>query len=1075
MPQPAPSPIPRRAGKGGLQAEVGLHGQCPRSARCSRKPKHPGHCKSRIGPPGAAACGAVKEGHPRHASAPVTAAVPTGRTAVSPQVPVAVANRLGSGPSANAPLTAGLGAMNETSPTNDPSASVVTSKVKPTRNDRLNVNPDASVATKLSKRKRTPTPKAASKATADAAKASAKATNGADTAKEQTKAMAPPTQPNSLLHLELQPAAVPVLAQARREGQPGVKLEVIFETPKARAQPLLLSAPQSIVPLKRAVIVKPAELPDVWVTVKLSDGLEVKMRSSTVGNDHTCAAEMEMETGAGVGVGVGKDTDTDKDKDMDMDMDTEGSIDQLPAEIEAWLNRNNSYYNYGKGPDGCDPHPPYTTARYNSVTCQAGSTRSTPAHPAAALVAGQLYQPGQFRSKRPVLLTNALDESDTRVYGSAALASRAIGISESYFSNSRNGKKPVEDRTSAGGQKWFITDLPMAPTPGQGQPAVATAPAIKANLATAEKLRQGLKRGAKGKLKERPAEVHGEKHKETHKGKPDEMYTERLKEKLKEEPKEMRKEKAAGRRKENPLSDKRLPKPDKDKGPKLGREKRRGLDSCRSTDTHTRPIMAGRKGRAGGPVDESDFPRGLYDLSKKAFGAKRPVLVTSADDNSLQYVFESGNAAATFIGTSESALSNGKRTKAVLNGWLASSLPPGMIEKEREDNEREPEPEARVGGTRPVWLTNVEDSNNRLMFNTAKKASDFIDVSQSTLCHARNTDKALNGWYVTDAKNEPGSAVASSPLANRGIKTQRHKKDERRRKLSSLSSTMSSHSSEDPTRKRKVSTVSVSSSNGREKGAAPASKKKLKQKDKQPKTKVRAGTKESCPALAEDATLVFESPVWGRADAAQGNGVALFSDAADAVGTGCADDTVVASPRGRGKSKAHGKGKGQGQGKSKGKRKGKGNAKPASAGKAAVASKAACGHTIVVSTKSSEQMQTATAGGAAGGAAADKVHVSAASYGDDGNTGGAESTADSHVLPTPEAGMLASMMEASTTAQPSFYDNYMPMANTAHGPIDAARSGAPPRCRVPRARTSVHASHLCFGDVAQAWFDQPAI
>ena len=77
-----------------------------------------------------------------------------------------------------------------------------------------------------------------------------------------------------------------------------------------------------------------------------------------------------------------------------------------------------------------------------------------------------------------------------------------------------------------------------------------------------------------------------------------------------------------------------------------------------------------------------------------------------------------------------------------------------------------------------MWLTNVEDGDDRLMFNTAKKASDFIDVSRSTLCHARNTDEALDGWHVTDAKNEPGSAVASSPLANRVIKTQRHKKDD---------------------------------------------------------------------------------------------------------------------------------------------------------------------------------------------------------------------------------------------------------------------------------------------------------
>ena len=460
------------------------------------------------------------------------------------------------------------------------------------------------------------------------------------------------------------------------------------------------------IPLKRAVITKKAELPDVWNTITLHDGTEVKMRSNTVGNDYFCPAETDEEL----------------------------LIDQLPPDIEAWLNRTDADCSYGRGPAyATGPMPPYTTERFNMraarverPTTTPVATTATAAATAAASGPGAMHVPAvasptptgrpASRSRRSVILINAADKNDTRIYESGAVAARDIGISESHFSTSRNKDNAVQGRED---KCWFIADCPAEDVAVPQLPPAANLPKTKLQVKVfkAPKAVPRVVPKAVAKVQPKPTVVE-------------------------EAPKKMsrteeKKAKAAAKNAERV----------KERDPKV--------------------------------PPKSAKPAGLFDPRQiKPGGPKRPVLITSAKDPTVTWMFESGNSAATFVGMSESTLSTAKRTKAVLNGWLVCNMTKEMIDAAAARPLTPPhtvDTPTKHGASRPVWLINAEDRSKRMIFNTAKKASDFILVSQSTLCHARNTEKALNGWYVTDAQDKLGPTVPSSPTVKRLIAKQKVK------------------------------------------------------------------------------------------------------------------------------------------------------------------------------------------------------------------------------------------------------------------------------------------------------------
>ena len=67
----------------------------------------------------------------------------------------------------------------------------------------------------------------------------------------------------------------------------------------------------------------------------------------------------------------------------------------------------------------------------------------------------------------------------------------------------------------------------------------------------------------------------------------------------------------------------------------------------------------------------SNPPPGLYDPRQRSGKANRPVLVVSADEPNTSFVFESGSAAAHFIGVSQGTVSTAKRTGAILSGCVS--------------------------------------------------------------------------------------------------------------------------------------------------------------------------------------------------------------------------------------------------------------------------------------------------------------------------------------------------------------------------------------------------------------------
>ena len=177
-------------------------------------------------------------------------------------------------------------------------------------------------------------------------------------------------------------------------------------------------------------------------------------------------------------------------------------------------------------------------------------------------------------------------------------------------------------------------------------------------------------------------------------------------------------------------------------------------------------------GPAGAAAPDCAPPAGLYDPTRRSGTAARPVRLISAKDPALSYVFESGNAAASYLGVAGSTVSLAKRTGAMLKGgWFvstgsdAASYPPITGDHSKHGPVHSPTP-YRPAGVASFKPTPRQTAHSEKQAHNRKVQTDFSQALQRRNTYFKeNIDviKPFVSQKAVDAISRAAAVEATAP------------------------------------------------------------------------------------------------------------------------------------------------------------------------------------------------------------------------------------------------------------------------------------------------------------------------